>query len=130
MREIDKFGNSLDGLDIRDPVNERRIKFFRYHRMLLGDAVTERENNLTRLGSYLQFKNQYENEDSDQIRESIIYVRLFVENLPSSKELPRLRQHLLNVIKMLENKTQIEMNVERFWHINGIFRLKCKYIIR
>ena len=111
MLEIDKFGNSLDDLDIRDPVNERRIKFFRYHRMLLGDAVTERENNLTRLGSYLQFKNQYENEDNDQIRGSLVYARLFVENLPSSKELPGLRQHLLDIIKMLENKTQIEMKV-------------------
>jgi hypothetical protein len=111
MQEIDKFGNSLDDMDIRDPINDRRIKFFRYHRMLLGDAVTERENHLTWIISYLQFKNLYEDKNEDKIRESLSYARLFIENLPSSKELTSLKKHLLAIIKMLEDKTQIEMKV-------------------
>ena len=74
--------------------------------MLLGDSLTERENNITKLCSYLKFRNLYENDD--KIRNSLEPARLFVENLPLSTELHSLKDDLDVILRELENKTKIK----------------------
>jgi hypothetical protein len=107
IQAIDRFGYSLDELYLIDQSSNRRIKFFRYHRIMLGDAVTKRENNIPRLTSYLQFKNQYKNKEDDRMKQSLSFARLFVENLPESQELAKIRSNLSKIKRMLETKIKL-----------------------
>jgi hypothetical protein len=106
IAKLDEFGTKLDKLRIINPEKNTKITFFRYDRMLLGDSLTEGENNITKLCSYLKFKNLYENDD--KIRNSLEPARLFVENLPLSTELGSLKDDLDVIVSELENKTKIK----------------------
>lgn len=67
-------------MKITNPQTLRTVKFFRYDKMALGDAITEKENNTPRLCSYLRFKNMYRNDDN--IRSALEPASLFVQTLP------------------------------------------------
>jgi hypothetical protein len=103
---LDEFGTKLDKMRLFNSETNTKITFFRYDRMLLGDALTERENNISRLCSYLKFKNLYENDD--KIRSSLEPARIFVETLPSSSELDMLQEGLDKILRELEMKTKIK----------------------
>jgi hypothetical protein len=106
ISSLDEFGSKLDELKIYNPQTNTKITFFRYDRMLLGDVLTERENNMSKLCSYLKFKILYENDE--KIRTSLDPSRLFVENLPLSTELDKINDDLDAILKELEKKTKIK----------------------
>src|SRR5215216_6195223 len=42
----------LDNMEIKNPETSKSVKFFRYDRMTLGDAVTETKNGTSRHGTF------------------------------------------------------------------------------
>ena len=106
ISKLDEFGTKLDNLRIFNPETKIKITFFKYDRMLLGDALTERDNNTSKLCSYLKFKSLYENDE--KIRNSLEPARLFVENLPLSTELDKIKEGLDDLLVELEAKTGIK----------------------
>ncbi len=52
--------------------------------MLLGDAITERENGVLRISLYLDFKEKYQTDD--QMKSSLRATREFVEQLPLASD--------------------------------------------
>jgi hypothetical protein len=109
ITKFDEFGFKLDRMSIINPDTNKRIKFFRYDRMLLGDVVTEENNGTFRVCSYKKFKDMYESDD--KVNSSLSPAREFVENLPfsSSSELDTLMVDLNYISKELEQKTAIHI---------------------
>jgi hypothetical protein len=56
ISKFDQFGIKLDNFKITNQQTGRRVKFFRYDRMLLGDTLTEDKNGTLSLCSYKKFK--------------------------------------------------------------------------
>jgi hypothetical protein len=46
LNKLDEFGMSLDNIKVSLPDSDKKIKFFRYDRVLLGDVLTNEENNV------------------------------------------------------------------------------------
>ena len=64
IKKFDEFGSRLDKMRIKNPQSDRNVKFFRYDRMALGDANTERESGTSRLVTYLKFSSMFETDTS------------------------------------------------------------------
>jgi hypothetical protein len=110
IKKFDEFGTGLDEMRIKNPETFRSVKFFRYDRMALGDAITEKENNVPRLVSYLKFRNMYGTDDS--IKSALEPASQFVQNLayaPAS-DLENLVNGLDFIQKELEQRTQIQIS--------------------
>jgi hypothetical protein len=78
--------------------------------MALGDAITEKENNVPRLVSYLKFKNMYGTDDS--IKSALEPASQFAQNLAyaSPSDLENLINGLDFIQKELEQRTQIKIS--------------------
>jgi len=44
LNELDEFGMSLDNIKVSLPDSNKKVKFFRYDRVLLGDVLTNEEH--------------------------------------------------------------------------------------
>ena len=58
LNHLDGFGIALDNVKISVPDFNRKVKFFRYDRILLGDVLTNEINNLRHICSYAQFRQK------------------------------------------------------------------------
>ena len=110
IKKFDEFGYRLDNMKIKNPQTLRNVKFFRYDRMALGDAITEKENYVPRLCSYLKFKNMYGNDNG--IKSALEPASQFVQNLPfaSPSDLETLINGLNYIQRELEKRTQIQIS--------------------
>lgn len=109
IKKFDEFGSGLNKMKIKNRQSLRSVKLFRYDRMALGDAITEKDNNMPRLCSYLKFKNMYGN-DND-IKSALEPASQFVQNLPFSSpiDLEKLMNGLKYIQEELEQRTQIHI---------------------
>jgi hypothetical protein len=107
IKKFEEFGAALDKMGIKNPQTLRSVKFFRYDRMALGDAITEKENNALRLSSYLKFMSMYRADDN--FRSALEPASQFAQNLAfaSPADLEKLMNCLDYIQKELEQKTQI-----------------------
>ena len=110
IKKFDEFGYGLDNMKIKNPQTHRSVKFFRYDRMALGDAITEKEDYVPRLCSYLKFKNMYVNDDG--IKSALEPASQFVQNLPFAfpSDLEKLINGLNYIQKELEQRTLIHIS--------------------
>ena len=106
LTKFDQFGYKLDSMEIKNPETLKSVKFFRYDRMALGDAVTETTNGTSRLLSYLKFKDMYKNDE--KINSTLERATEFTKNLPFSPELEKLICDLRDLLDQLRQKTQID----------------------
>jgi len=77
------------------------IKFFTYDRMLLGDIITNDENDTNRIYSYAQFREKYEKEELT--RKLIEPAREFITALQYSSGIRTLMEHIYELIGELDN---------------------------
>jgi hypothetical protein len=112
IKQLREFGDKLDDAET----------FFRYDRILLGDAITERENGKLRLCSFLKFKDMYED---PKLKSALLPARRFVERLPSSPKLEIMVDDLFVVLDELAKKTGVESG---FTHVNHRDRTKSSAV--
>lgn len=105
LNKLDKFGNSLDKIRISIPNSNSPVQFFRYDRMLLGDLITNDENDIKRIYSYAQFRQKYENEEFT--KKSIEPAKEFVNALQYLSAIPTLTQQIREILQALERQTHI-----------------------
>lgn len=106
ITKLDRFGKKLDNLEFSHSDLAKRIKFFSYDRIALGDAITEKENGSLAIISYLKFKNLCES--NENIKSSLEPARQFVESLSPSDKLQELNDFVESILKELEQITKIK----------------------
>ena len=107
INEFEEFGTMLDNLEIRNPDNDKKITFFRYDRIALGDAITEKDNNTSKPGSYLKFKTMYKQDEI--LHAALEPAYQFVECLPFApkSELGKLKTKLNHIQRDLEKRIKV-----------------------
>ena len=110
IKKFDEFGSRLDKMRIKNPQSDRSVKFFRYDRMALGDAITERESGTPRLVTYLKFNSMFETDTS--IKSALEPAAEFVRNLAFAPEsdLESLLSSLNYIQQELEKRTMIHIS--------------------
>lgn len=73
--------------------------------MLLGDLITNDENDIKRIYSYAQFRQKYETEEF--IKKSIEPAKEFVNALQYSSAIPTLTKQIREILQALERQTHI-----------------------
>ena len=96
---------------IKNPQSDRNVKFFRYDRMALGDANTERESGTSRLVTVLEVLQHVRNRHKHQVC-SGTGSREFVRSLVVAPEsdLESLMNGLNCIQQELEKRTMIHIS--------------------
>ena len=110
IKKFDEFGSRLDKMRIKNPQSDRNVKFFRYDRMALGDANTERESGTSRLVTYLKFRSMFETDTS--IKSALEPAAEFVRSLVVAPEsdLESLMNGLNCIQQELEKRAMIHIS--------------------
>lgn len=109
LNKLDEFGMSLDNIKVSLPDSDKKIKFFRYDRVLLGDVLTNEENNVRHTYSYARFREKYETDEF--IKKNLQPARDFVEALQYSTELSTLMKQIHEILRDLEPLTKIPIRI-------------------
>lgn len=109
LNKLDEFGMSLDNIKVSLPDSDKKIKFFRYDRVLLGDVLTNEENNVRHTYSYARFRERYESDPF--IKKNLQPARDFVEALQYSTELSSLMEQIFEILRKLEPLTKVPIRI-------------------
>ena len=111
LNKLDEFGMSLDNIKVSLPDSDKKIKFFRYDRVLLGDVLTNEENNVKHTYSYARFRERYEKEEF--IKKNLELARDFVEALQYSADLSTLMEQIHEILRNLEPLTKVPVRINQ-----------------
>jgi hypothetical protein len=111
LNKLDEFGILLDNIKVSLPDSNKKTKFFRYDRVLLGDVLTNEEGNIKRNYSYIRFRERYEKEEF--IRKYLQPAREFVEALQYSADLSTLMKRIHEVLRNLEPLTKVPVRINQ-----------------
>jgi hypothetical protein len=109
LNNLDEFGMTLDNIKVTLPGSDKKIKFFRYDRVLLGDILTNEESNIRQTYSYARFRERYEKEEF--IKKNLQPAKDFVEALQYSDDLATLMDQIKEILTNLEPLTKVPVRI-------------------
>jgi len=104
IKKFEGLAQMLSNITVTTFETSETIPFFRYDKVALGDALTDKDNGHLRISSYLDFKRKYETDS--QMASSLKPAREFVEHLPNaSDDITIFLNELKDIGDILKSKT-------------------------